>query len=295
MEHQLWKAILTLLKVVDKRVKSGRETFSDEDVVKVWFWAVLHNQTVCWACNAQNYPLQERRWKKPSPSRISRRLPSPSVQHLLEQIEQQVLAPQGLSIVWVLDGKPLPIGGCSKDRQAGYGRAAGCKAKGYKLHALISTAGDVAAWRIAPMNKDERVMAKRMLQTAPVQGYVLADSNYDSNELHKVCDHRGNLQLVSPRRYGPGRGHGHRRQTPGRMRSKELLENPYPFFGATLFANRTCVERFFGSLTNCANGLTHLPPWIRSHRRVRQWVQAKLVLHGLKRRLKQTNLRQMTQ
>jgi hypothetical protein len=31
----------------------------------------------------------------------------------------------------MIDGKPLPIGGCSKDRQSGYGRSAGGKAKGF--------------------------------------------------------------------------------------------------------------------------------------------------------------------
>jgi hypothetical protein len=138
------------------------------------------------------------------------------------------------------------------------------------------------------MNKDERVMAQRMLRTARVQGYVLADSNYDSNRLHEVCWQRGNLQLVSPRRYGSKHGHGHRLQSPGRMRSKHLLENPACRFGQQLFAQRPFIERFFGSLTNFGGGLTHLPPWVRTHRRVRQWVQAKLIIHALKHRLKST-------
>ena len=283
MEHQLWKAILATLRLIGKRVKPARETYSDEEVVKVWFWAVLHDRPVSWACDLDNYPTCESGWKKPSGSRMSRRLRSPEVRELLQQIEQQVLTVESVSLLWAIDGKPLPIGGCSKDRQAGYGRAAGCKAKGYKLHALISPAGSVADWRIAPMNKDERVMAQRMLRKARIQGYVLADSNYDSNKLHDVCWQRGNLQLVSPRRYGPQHGHGHRPQSPGRLRSKHLLENPRATFGLTLFQQRVYIERFFASLTNCGGGLTYLPPWIRTHRRVRQWVQAKLIFHGLKR------------
>ena len=67
----------------------------------------------------------------------------------------------------MLDGKPLTIGGCSKDRQAGYGRAAGGKARGYKIHVIYGSDGSIAAWRIAPMNVDERVMAARASFNAP--------------------------------------------------------------------------------------------------------------------------------
>ena len=102
---------------------------------------------------------------------------------MLDQIEADVLRPQQLCLLWMIDGKPLTIGGCSKDRQAGYGRAAGTMAKGYELHAVFGPRFTVVAWRIASMNKDERVMARRLLRDAPVQGDVLADGNCDSNDL----------------------------------------------------------------------------------------------------------------
>lgn len=219
---------------------------------------------------------------------MSRRLRTHRVRRLLEQVEQHTLSPQGRGLVWMMDGKPLMISGCSKDRQAGYGRAAGGKAKGYKIHALLSVQGEVAAWRVAPMNKDERVMAERLLRTADIQGYVLADSNFDSNKLHEVCMTRGNLQLLTPRRYGPDRGHGHRRQTAARLRSKALLEDPEAHFGRALYAQRETIERYYGCLTNWGGGLTHLPPWIRTHRRVHRWVQAKLILNALRQWLRTT-------
>jgi hypothetical protein len=289
VEHQLWRAILAELKAIDKRPRRTNEDYSDEDIVKTWFWAVLHDRPVLWACRRENWPVYERHRPRPSPSTMSRRFRHPAVRRLLEELERRVLRPLGLgSLVWALDGKPLAISGCTKDRQAGYGRAAGGKAKGYKMHALVSPEGAVAAWRVAPMNKDEREMGRRLLARAEVKGYVLADSNYDSNPLHGLCGRRGDLQLVAPPRYGFCTGRGHRRQTPGRLRSIALLSNPQSPFGRELHKERDRIERYYGNLTNWGGGLVCLPPWVRTHRRVHRWVQAKLILSALRRRIRST-------
>lgn len=284
MEYQLWKAIVALLPAFGKPRKRRTNDFTDQDIVQVFYWAVVHDRPTSWAVCKAHWPVHCRRGLLPSSATMSRRLRSPSVLTLLERLQQRVLAPQEPGLFWIIDGKPLPIGGCSKDRQAGYGRAAGSKAKGYKVHALLGAGGSVAAWRLAPMNKDERVMAERLVRSAPpeVAGYLLGDSNFDSNPLHRVCEQRGNLQLVTPRRYGPGKGTGHRKQTAGRLRSMAILENPYPAFGKQLQKDRGAIERQFGNWTNWGGGLTGLPPWVRGHRRVHRWVQAKLVLYKLR-------------
>jgi len=284
MEHQLWKAIVALLATLDKRRTPTRFDFSDEDIVKVYYWSVICDRPTSWACRKEHWPIHLRKRPLPSAATMSRRRAEPAVIALLDALECRVVAPKEPGLFWMIDGKPLPIGGCSKDRQAGYGRAAGGKAKGYKLHALVGSDGSLAQWRVAPMNKDERVMAERMLKAAPpwVQGYVAADSNYDSNRLHQVCDERDQLQLVSPRRYGADKGTGHRRQTAGRLRSMALLEHPQAALGPQLLKDRGAIERCFGNLTNWGGGLSCLPAWVRTHRRVRRWVQAKLVLARLK-------------
>ena len=284
MERQLWKVIVRVLQDACKVKSCPTCSYDCIVIVRTWLWAVLHDRPVSWACQQCNWPPHERRQKLPSNSTMSRRLRSRPVRDLLQQLEEKVLRTKShIRLAWSMDGKPLVIGGSSKDKQAGYGRAASSKAKGYKLHTIIGKDGEIAEWRIAPMNKDERVMAKRMLKATSINGYVMADANYDSNNLHRVCDQKGNLQLVTPRRYGPGHGTGNRKQTKGRLRSMELLENPQPYFGSGLRKYRENIERYFGNLTSWGGGLTHLPPWAGTHRRVVRLVQAKLIVNGLKR------------
>src|SRR3974390_3424482 len=226
MEHQLWSSMVVLLADLCKSPKPTNCDFSDPEIVKVYYWAVLHDRPTCWACNPRHWPLWRRCQPLPSESTMSRRLRSPSVRALLTALEQRAFSQKEPGLFWMIDGKPLAISGCSKDRQAGYGRAANCKAKGYKIHAVVGSDGAIATWRLAPMNKDERVIAERMVQTAPIQGYLVADSNFDSNKLHEACLKREQLQLVTRRRYGPDHGTGHRKQSLGRLRAIELTENP---------------------------------------------------------------------
>jgi hypothetical protein len=284
MEYELWKAIVIVLARLSKLCCRPRATYSDDRIVEVYYWAVIHDRPQKWACDKTNWPIWLRKKRLPSPSQLSRRLRCPRVVARLAELERYVVRPRLDCLVWFIDGKPLVTGGCSKDRQASYGRGAACIAKGYKLHAIVDQAQNVAIWRVAPMNVDERKMAKRLLKQAKLQGYIIADANYDSNELFKLCDEQGNQQWVAPRRHGgPQRGFSPRPQTQGRLRCKELLENPFAEFGKGLMNLRTGIERCFGNLTNWGGGLTHLPPWVRTIRRVRLWVQAKLILTTLKR------------
>jgi hypothetical protein len=288
MEHQLWKAIVTVLATFDQTRKRRQNDFTDHHIVAISSWAVLHDRPQCWACQPKHWPLHLRRRPLPCPGTLSRRLRSAPVVALLAQLERRVIAPQKPGLFWMIDGQPLVIGGCSKDRQAGYGRAANSMAKGYKIHALVAPDGAVAAWRLAPMHVDERVMARRLLRDADIQGYGVGDANYDSNPLYAVCDQREGLYLVARRRKGPGYGLGRHKHSVGRLQSVRLTENPFPAFAEGLLQGRQEIERRFGQLVNWAGGLACLPAWVRSHRRVHRWVQAKLVLTALKHQHKIT-------
>ncbi len=282
MEHELFAMVRQQLRKLGQRRRSRKYTYTDACIVAVYAWAAINDRPTLWACQPRNWPRGLRRGRLPSQSIVSRRLRSPSVVRLLDLLEQRVfIRRRQPTLVLIADGKPLPIAAHSADRQSGYGRAAGGYAKGYKLHALVDLSGMLRCWCIAPMNIDERVIAGRMLRRIEHAGYVLADTNYDSNKLFSLASDRG-CQLVTPRRGGSGRGLGHRPQSKGRLHSMTMLEGPNPEFGQDLFSLRRGIERYFGRLSSGAGGLSCLPSWVRGYHRVHGWVQLKIILDQLR-------------
>ncbi len=76
---------------------------------------------------------------------------------------------------------------------------------------------------------------------------------------------------------GVGQALGHRRQSPGRLRSIQLLDAA---LGRTLYNQRNSIERRFGAWVSLGGGLGPLPAWVRRFHGVRSWVQAKILLIG---------------
>jgi len=289
VEHQLWTAIVPLLVRLDQTPRPARHTYRDSDILAVYLWAVLHDRTQAWACDRRNWPIHRRGRPLPSESTLSKRLRTPSVAALLAALFTAMTAPPAPGVFWMMDGKPLPVSGVSGDAGAAWGRGAGGLACGYKLHAILNVRGEVAACEVAPMNVDERVVAGRLLAAARLQGYVVADANYDSNRLHDCCDAAGDRQLITPRRYArTARGTGHRVQSAGRLRCLELWGRPAPRWVDGLLHARGEIERRFGTLVCTAGGLGPLPAWVRTLPRVDRWVRAKLLILALRRRLRTT-------
>jgi len=60
-----------------------------------------------------------------------------------------------------IDAKPLQVGECTKDADALYGRAASCKARGYKLFTVHDAASGAADdWLLGPMSWSEQKAAE---------------------------------------------------------------------------------------------------------------------------------------
>lgn len=266
--------------------RGPRQEYTDATIVLMYYLAVVNNQTQKWACDPGHWPFKMPPGGLPSASQFSRRLRSAAAEALLGMVARRVNdrdpPPTDRVVTLRLDARPLVIGPHSHDQHAGYGRAAGGKARGYKLHAIIDACGRAVAWRIAPMNVDERVMARRMIQGLNLTGYLLADKNYDSNELFGLARVNA-MQMVVPRRFGADKSMGRRKQDAARLRSRDMLETPGNDFARELYHTRVDIERTFGLHATTPELLTHLPAWIRGYSRVHRWVQAKLTLAELHR------------
>jgi Transposase DDE domain len=275
MERELWKLLYEMATRLDKHW--GRWKYSTADIVVVYFWCVVHDRPMSWGVLKSSWPEDLCPSHLPPQSTFSRRMRRADAQQLMTEIEQTwlTLVGAGHMLICMIDGKPLTVSGVSKDRDAGYGRGAGGMQKGYKLHAVWATGPLPLAWGLAAMNRSEKTMARSLLPSLPGSGYVLGDAEYDSNALYDLA-HQADHQLLAPKRQKQ-HGVGHRRQSPYRLRSIELMKRP---FGKTLHRFRRQIERDFGNLVSFGGGLSCLPPWVRRFTRVRNWVHAKILVNA---------------
>lgn len=287
MERELWKALYALAEQLDKPWGCWR--YSTAEIVAVYFWAVLHDRPTTWAAQPEEWPDDLRPLRLPPQSTLSRRLRQIETVNLMTIVEQYLLAllAVGQCLVRVIDGKALAVSAVSKDPDVGYGRGAGTHQKGYKLHAIWSEGPMPLAWALTAMNASEKTIARSLISGLPGGGYLLGDVQYDVGYLFDLAADEG-FQLVTKKTAARSRGQlGHRRQSAARLRSIELLKTP---FGRTLYHQRNKIESHFGTLTCVGGGLGPLPAWVRRFQRVRNWVQAKIILAGI--RWMQVNKRQ---
>lgn len=311
--YHSWKQISQALRALDRRMYGSRpmQTFRPSRIAEVWFWAVLNSRPTNWACVAHNWPIWSRRFQLPKQPAMSKRLRDPEVVALLERFElERRPAPEAAAAaeprpspdaggtdvsqtgsgteVAFIDSTPIPISPVSRDRQAGYGYSCGSTmAKGYRLHAIVSD-GRILSWRLTPMQTSEKEIARRMLCTLVLQGWLVGDSGYDSNPLHALLEGRMAARLLAPRKESSrGGGLGHGRHTEGRLRSIRMTEGDDASEreqAAGMLESRTAIERFFSAIKCAAGGLATLPAWVRGYRRVRMWVLGKLASHQMQLR-----------
>jgi hypothetical protein len=275
MERELWTLLYEMASRLDKHW--GHWKYSTADIVVVYMWCVLHDRPMIWGIKRSSWPDDLCPSWLPTQSTFSRRMRRPDALRLMMEIEQAWLTVACASqlLIRMIDGKPLGVSGVSKDEDARYGRGAGGMQKGYKFYAVWATGPLPLAWALAPMNYSERTMARRLIPTLPGSGYLLGDSEYDSNELYELAA-QADHQLLARKRQ-KHRGLGHRRQSPYRLRSIELMETP---FGKNLYRFRRQIERDFGNLVSFGGGLASLPAWVRRFPRVRNWVHTKLLINA---------------
>lgn len=290
MERDLWAELSAAVTVVDRDFYDNPDfTHPTARVVRVHLWAGLHDRPTRWACEPAAWGGRRRRADLPHQSTMSSRVRTPEFEAFMRALEMRMRHRPGAAHLFKrMDAKVLPVAAHSKDRDAGWGRGAGQLSKGYKLHVIWGGFAVPDQWRVAPLGGDgEQAMARRMLRDLDGQGYVVADKGYDANRLFDRAG-AGGHQLVCPRRYGRGKGLGHHRHSPHRLRSKDLTEAPAGAgsgFGRRMLRDRAQGERDFGNLVTFGGGLNGLPAWVRRHGRVRRWVWAKLLINAARIRV----------
>lgn len=269
MERERWLQMYRAACKLDKG--PCRSMFSAAVIAGVFFWAVVHDRPVSWACSRKNWPPELVRYRLPSQSTMSRRLRDRRVQSLLTAIEHS-LPDDAAASVKMIDAKPLPIGGYSRDGDAAKGRGVRAMAWGYKFYAVWAGGVRPITWRVAAMPVSEQAMALDMLPELVGDGYLLGDCLYDINKIYEAAAAVGH-QLLAPRKK-PEAGIRKRGLSPHRLRGIQLLTG---VVGRTLYERRTQIERQFSGLTCSSGGLGPLPAWVRRRHRVELWVQAKLI------------------
>ena len=279
MERELWPSLYRLVRETATGVYQKGVTYQPWVLILVFLWAAIHDRPVSWACCKQNWrTTRQRPPALPSDSTMSRRIDSVGVGLAWRALEARVRASGDPALVALVDGKPLPVGGNSKDPDAAFGRGAGSIVKGYKLHAIWSFRAVPEAWDVTPMNGCEKAAAGRLLGQVSGGGYLIGDGNYDASWLYDAAN-VGGYQLVSPGRKAKDPGCGKHYQSPHRTRSRELLGGS---FGKALYRTRTAIERSFGNAGSFGGGLGPLPAWVRGLDRVRTWVWAKLLINAVR-------------
>jgi hypothetical protein len=296
MERERYRRMRAVLREVGRdHHDNPRNTHRDSAILLTALWAALHGKTIDWATKPKHWPGDLRpRAGLPSQSTMSRRLRVPcgpdadptanerdcgpdNVFDLLERWQAALRRQLPDSDVKLIDGRGLVIGGCSKDRDARFGYAAGTKAKGYKLHwAIDHLSGAVDGWLVAPMNYPEPEAARHLIAHLPPHArYVLGDNNYDRNELYEQAGFDRGVQWAAPPRRGTA-GLGHQPHSDRRLAVQPWLRTDAG--RRAVSAARITIEQVNGRVGCAAVGLNHLPYHARRLHRVTVWVALKILI-----------------
>jgi hypothetical protein len=260
-------------------------THSDSTVALILLRAAADKLSVLEALKVSQWTGLPHPATWPSQATMSRRARTESVQALLTTLSDHLRRLEAAATpasaeppTLAIDGRALDVGPHTSDPEATYGYGTGRMEKGYKLHTIWGSGCLPLTWIVMPMNAAECTTAKTLLTALPPQtgtAYLLGDSGYDINYLYALAAARG-WQLLAPQK-NPGRGYGHRRHEPARLRGLELLKTPA---GQALYRKRTGIERHFGHYATRAEGLNELPKHVRRLQRVRLHVHITLILNA---------------
>ena len=133
MSSLQWRELYQMIRRANRLLPRPRRkpVYSDTLIVAMYFWTVCHDRPQVWACQRCNYHRPFLPGRLPSVSRFNRRIRTPRCHAILKAVEQ-MSRPTEVPAIQLLDGRPLPVGPCSKDKQARPGRVYAGFARGYR-------------------------------------------------------------------------------------------------------------------------------------------------------------------
>lgn len=272
MERELWKVVYTRLKDVARRFHQKYVPIQPWRIAAVLLWAALHDRPVSWACDKRNWSTTRRKpGRLPSEATVSRRAHKTSFALFLNAVANELKGSGPPAWELVIDGKPLPVGKCSKDPDA----RSNHHGRGYKLHALWGTKCLPEAWEVTAARENEGAVAVRLLGPVRGVGFAYGDGSYEDNRVYDAAGASGYQLLADPGTQSTGGGHGY--QSAYRLRALRLFADG---LGWDLYRRRTDIERAFGNAGAFGGGLGPLPNWVRRLGRVTRWVWCKLVINA---------------
>jgi len=287
MEQSQWTVIRQSIRQVTRSFpRLPRARYGDFLIACLYFWAVLHDRPMTWAVQPRHYNRTFRPRNIPSLSQLNRRIASERFQQILQRVHER-LAGDSRYKGLIFDGQALTVSPVSQDRDARSGHIPGGMGKGYKLHAVVASDGNIPVFSVLPLNTHEMPVARQMLAAFPhdlTGTLVMADGNYDAHVLHKQVARRGGFLITHPR--GRARHPVTRRQMGHSRRLLIDLWDRCPQLMHRVYQHRKHIERRLGNLACTPGLLTSLPKFVRGLPRVRRFVGAKICLYHAHRMAK---------
>jgi hypothetical protein len=169
MERELWPLIYHTLRAAARGTHQKWVQYQPWEIAAVLLWAALHDRSVEWACEEQNWSTTRLRPEEiPSASTMSRRPKKLVFAIFLNRVAALLKGDGKPAWELVVDGKPLPVGRCSKDPDA----KGGALGRGYKLHAIWGDDPLPEAWEVTAMREYEGAAAVRLLGRVRGVGFL---------------------------------------------------------------------------------------------------------------------------
>lgn len=272
MERELWPILYRELRAAARGNRQRYVRYHPWVIAAVLLWAALHDRPVSWACDRRNWSTTRLRPDPlPAPATVSRRSRRADVAAFLDRVAARLRGDGPPPWELVADGKPLPVGACSKDPDA----TPGPRGRGYKLHAIWGGRCLPEAWAVTGLGEYEGAVAERLLAGLSGAGVLLADGNYEASRVYDAAAAAGYQLVAPPDERDTGRGH--RYQSPHRLVALGWFADG---LGRALLRGRGAIERAFGNATSFGGGLGPLPAWVRRLGRVARWVWCKLAINA---------------